>query len=153
LPLHVVGKEPRLTERQVVQFVLEQQNLQQLYGGWLASLHPAAWKEMEAMARSTGRKLNIDYQAAIDAMGLDRIIEQVGLERVIEQVGIDRVIEQVGIDRVLEQVGLNRVLEQVGLDRVIEQAGKKEVIKRIGLDQWLANLSPAERRELKRRLQ
>jgi hypothetical protein len=31
--------------------------------------------------------------------------------------------------------------------------GEKELIKRIGLDRLLASLSPAERRELKRRLQ
>src|SRR5208282_4855299 len=46
LPLHVVGREPLATERQVAQLVLEQPALQKLYGGWLATLHPAAWKEI-----------------------------------------------------------------------------------------------------------
>jgi hypothetical protein len=119
----------------VAQLVAEHPELQQLYAGWVASLHPEAWKEIEAMARAAGKGLNIDYQAAIDAMGLDRIIEQVGIDRVIEQLGIDRVIEK------------------LGTDRVIEKLGKKEMIKRIGLDEIVANLSPAERRELKRRLQ
>jgi hypothetical protein len=36
---------------------------------------------------------------------------------------------------------------------MIELMGEKEMVKRIGLDRWLANLSAAERRELKRRLQ
>jgi hypothetical protein len=144
LPLHIVGKEPLDTERAVAQFVAEQPLLQQLYGGWVASLHSKAWKEIEAMVRRTGKGLNIDLEAAIDAMGLDRIIEQVGIDRVIEQVGIDRVIEQVGIDQ---------LIEQVGIDSLIQHLGKKEVIRRIGVDDFLANLSPAERRELKRRLQ
>src|SRR5437588_796104 len=82
--------------------VLEQPGLQQLYGGWLASLHPTAWKEVEAMARATGRRLLFDIRPAIESLGLDRVVEQVGIDRVIESVGIDRVIESVGIDRVIE---------------------------------------------------
>jgi hypothetical protein len=117
LPLHVVGQEPAATERQVAQLVLEQPRLQELYGGWLASLHPTVWKEVEAMARAAGKALLFDIRPAI------------------------------------EMLGLAKVIEQVGLDRVIAEVGKKEVIKRIGLDDILANLSPAERRELKRRLQ
>ncbi|HEV3255372.1 MAG TPA: hypothetical protein VG013_00700 [Gemmataceae bacterium] len=126
LPLHIVGREPAAVEREVARLVLEEPGLQQLYGGWVASLHPGAWKEVEAMARTAGKTLNIDLRPAIEMLGLDRVIEQVGIDRVIEQVGIDR---------------------------VIEHCGEKELIKRIGLDRWLANLSPAERRELKRRLQ
>jgi hypothetical protein len=117
LPLHVVGREPLATERQGARLVLDQPGLQQLYGGWLASLHPTAWKEIEAMARIAGKRLNFDIRPAIESLGLDRVIER------------------------------------VGLDRVIEQVGAKELIKRIGLDRLLASLSPAERRELKRRLQ
>jgi hypothetical protein len=126
LPLHLVGREPLATERQVARLVLEQPSLQALYGSWLATLHPTAWKEIEAMARAAGKKLNLDLRPAIEHLGLERVIEQVGLERVIEQVGIDRVLAQLG---------------------------EREVVKRIGVQRWLANLSPAERRELKRLLQ
>ena len=55
-------------------------------------------------------------------------------------------------EAILESVGIDRVIESVGIDRVIDLVGEKEVIKRIGLDRWLANLSAAERREVKRRL-
>jgi len=115
--------------------VLEQPELQELYGGWLASLHPAAWKEVETMARTTRRTLKFDIRPAVESLGLDRVLEQVGIDRVLEQVGIDRVIEQVGIDRLIEQVG------------------EKEVIRHFGLDRLLASLSTAERKELKRRLE
>lgn len=126
LPLHIVGLEPMASEREMAKLVLERPELQERYGGWLASLHPAVWKEIEAMARSTKRQLVFDIRPAIESLGLERVIEQVGLERVIEQ---------------------------VGLERVIEQIGEKEIVKRIGIDGFLANLSPAERRELKRRLE
>ncbi len=44
------------------------------------------------------------------------------------------------------------MIRHLGLDRLIERVGKKEIVKRIGIDEFLASLSPAERRELKRRL-
>jgi hypothetical protein len=135
LPLHIVGIEPLATQRQVAQLVLEQPALQQNYAGWMAALHPTAWKEVEAMARTAKKRWLFDIRPAVEMLGLERVIEQVGLERVIEQVGLDCVVEQ------------------VGLDRVIEQVGEKEVIKQIGVERFLANLSTAQRQELKRRLQ
>jgi hypothetical protein len=89
----------------------------------VASLHPAPWKEVEEMARTTGKRLVLDVRPAIESLGLDRVIEQVGLDRVIEQVGIDRVIEQVG---------------------------KKRLVRHLAVEDIFANLSPAQRQELKR---
>ncbi len=139
-----MGRESRETERQVARLIVEQPELQQLYGGWMLGLHTEVWKEAEAMARTAGKRMLFDIRQAIEHLGLGQVIEQVGIDRVIEEVGVDRVIEEVGIDR---------VVQQVGIDRLLQQLSKKEVIKRIGLDDILANLSPAERRELKRRLQ
>jgi hypothetical protein len=126
LPLHLVGQEPPDTERQVAWLVLERPELQARYAGWVASLHPAAWREVEAMARTKLRGPTLDLRPAIEYLGLDYVIEQVGIDRVIDA---------------------------VGLDRVLERRGDKEVVKRIGLERFLACLSPAERRELKRRLE
>jgi hypothetical protein len=126
LPLHIVGQEPLATERAVAELVAGQPELQQRYGGWMASLHPTAWLEVEAMVRRAGKGLDYDMDAAIDAMGLDRIIKQVGAKRVVEL---------------------------IGAKRFIELAGTKNVIKEIGLENLLVNLSAADRQELKRRLQ
>jgi len=62
-------------------------------------------------------------------------------------------IETLGLEYVLEQVGIERLLEQAGVDRLLEAAGDRVVAKRMGLERFLATLSPAERRELKRRLE
>jgi hypothetical protein len=99
LPLHVVGREPLATERQVARLVLEEPSLQQLYGGWLASLHPTAWKEIETMARTMGKRLTFDIRPAIESLGLDRVIDQVGIDRVIEQIGEKELIKRIGLDR------------------------------------------------------
>jgi hypothetical protein len=96
---------------------VEHQELQTLYGGWLATLHPAAWEEVETMAGAAGRTLRIDLQP------------------------------------VIQKLGVQEVIRQMGVDRVIEQIGTKELVKRIGIDEFLAQLSSAERRELKRRLE
>jgi hypothetical protein len=96
------------------------------YGGWMASLHSSAWKEIEAMVRRTSKGLTIDLRPAIESLGLGQVIEQVGTKRVIEEIGSKRFIEEIGSKRLFEE---------------------------IDLEDLLANLSPAKRRELKRRLQ
>jgi hypothetical protein len=123
LPLHVIGKEPPETERQVAELVATHLELQALYGGWMMTLHPAAWKEVEEMARKSGRPL-IDFRPAIEHVGLEEFLRQIGKERLIEHLG-----------------------------SIIDQVGKKKILKRIGINDILANLSPDERRELKRRLE
>jgi hypothetical protein len=148
LPLHLVGREPLETERQVARLVLERPELQQRYGGWVASLHPAAWKEVEAMAKAARRTLQIDLRPAIETLGLKHVLEQVGIGRVVNEVGIGRVLDEVGIDRVLEEVGDKEVVERMGLERILASLSPAERLERI-----LASLSPAERRELKRRLE
>jgi hypothetical protein len=145
LPLHVVGREPLATERQVAQLIVEQPELQQqLYGGWMAGLHAVAWKEVEVMVRRAGKDPWIDLEPAIDAMGVDRIVAQIGVQRFIELLGAKRFIDEYGSKRFIEEFGSKRLIEEIGSKRLIEE---------IGLEGLLANLSPADRRELKRRLQ
>jgi len=98
LPLHIVGQEPLATERAVAKLVVERPELQQLYGGWMASLHNSAWKEIEAMVRKTGKGLKIDLRPAIESLGLGHVIEQVGTRRVIEEIGSKRFIEEIGLE-------------------------------------------------------
>jgi hypothetical protein len=125
LPLHVVGHEPPAQEREVARLVAARPALTTVFGGWMASLHPTAWQEVEAMARAKGQAVQIDMRPVVEMLGVKRVIEQVGLERVIEQVGLERVIKEVGV---------------------------KAIVEKVGVEEWLANLSPAARRQVKRRL-
>ena len=43
-------------------------------------------------------------------------------------------------------------VEFLGLDKVIDQIGKKRLLEELDVDDILANLPPAKRRELQRRL-
>jgi hypothetical protein len=106
--------------------VAAQPELQQHYSGWMASLHPRAWEEIEDMVRRAGKPLNIDLRPAIEMLGLDHVMEQVGLQRVAEALGPERMVELIGTKRMVEAIGLENIL---------------------------ASLSPAKRRELKRELQ
>jgi hypothetical protein len=132
VPLHIVGREPLATEIEVARLVAERPLLQKHYGGWIATLHPAAWKEIEAMARTAKKELKIDLRPAIESLGLKRVLEQVGIERVVEAVGQAQLIEQLGSDRFVEQFG-------------------KETVRRMSLDQILDALTPEQRRQLKQR--
>lgn len=53
----------------------------------------------------------------------------------------------------VENLGLAGLIEQIGKKQVIEEIGKKEVLEQLDVDDILANLTPAKRRELQRRLQ
>jgi hypothetical protein len=134
LPLHVVGKEPPEVEKAVAELLVEQPELWQHYGGWLAGLHPRIWKEVRLMARTAGKKFQIDFRPAIKDLGLNYVIEQVGIKPIIDEIGVKRAVEELGLRRVIEEVGPRRVLDEIGLDTL------------------LTNLTPSQRQELKRRL-
>jgi hypothetical protein len=52
----------------------------------------------------------------------------------------------------IELVGLKEVIRQVGAKAVLRQIGAKAILEELGVDNFLASLPPAQRRDLKRRL-
>jgi hypothetical protein len=100
LPLHIVGREPLATERQVAQLVVAHPALQELYGGWVATLHPTAWKEAEIMARATGKGLKFDFGPAIETLGWKEFLQHVNIDRVVEHLILQRYIQLAPADEV-----------------------------------------------------
>src|SRR5207244_1774472 len=49
-------------------------------------------------------------------------------------------------------LGMEGLIEQIGKKQVIEHLGKKRLLEELDVDEILANLPPAKRRELQRRL-
>jgi hypothetical protein len=99
-------------------------------------LHPTAYEEVQAMVRQTKDSLRLD---------LTPIVKTMGMEWVIEHLGADRVIEQLGAKRVIEHLGAKRVIEHLDAKRIIDELG--------GVKQFWAELSPEQRRQLKRLIQ
>jgi hypothetical protein len=104
LPMHIIGKEPRETERLVAALVVQQPGLLETYGGFLAVLHPEAWKEVEGMAKTKRKGFDFDLEPLFEAVGLKRVIEAAGLDRVIATVGIKRIIQEKGVEWLLAQM-------------------------------------------------
>jgi hypothetical protein len=144
LPLHVLSKETPDRELAMARLVVEQPDLWRHFGEVFTSLHPATMEEIRAMVRTKSKDFKFHVEPLIELMGMDELIKQVGLDRVIDEVGVKRVIDEVGLKRVIDEVGVKRVIDEVGLKRVIDETG---------LDALLRNLTPAQRRELKRKLQ
>jgi hypothetical protein len=48
---------------------------------------------------------------------------------------------------------LRPAIEHLGLDFVLEQVGVKKLIQHVNVEDWLANLTPAQRRRVKRLLE
>jgi hypothetical protein len=136
LPLHLVARESGETELAVANLVAASAALWDRYGGWLASLHPAAYLEVQGMAKQTKRPFRLDLTPVINTMGMEWVIEQLGTKRVIEELGTKRVIEELGTKRVIEELGTKQVIEGLG-----------------GVKRLWAELSPEQRRELKRLVQ
>jgi hypothetical protein len=134
LPLHLIGREPPEIERAVATFLAERPPLWEQYAEWLAAFHEDAYEEVRSMAKTTRKPFRPTLQPLIRSMGMDWVIEQVGLKRVIDEVGAKRVIDELGPKRVIDELGLKRVISEVGIDAL------------------LAELTPAQRRELKQRL-
>jgi hypothetical protein len=97
------------------------------YGGWLASLHPAAYEEVQGMARKTKEPLRLDLTPIVKTMGMDWVIDHLGTKQVIDHLGTKRVIEHLGLKRVINELG--------------------------GVKRLWAELSPEQRRELKQLFQ
>jgi hypothetical protein len=96
LPLHLVARESAATELAVARLVAGSPALWERYGGWLASLHPTAYEEVQGMARQTREPLRLDLTPIVKTMGMKWVIEQLGAKRVIEELGVPRVIEGLG---------------------------------------------------------
>ncbi len=86
------------------------------------------------MARTTRKKFQIDLRPAIEYMGFQSFLEQVGVERILEHVGVER------------------ILDCICRDPTLTRQVVRALVKRLGIDGLLAAMSPAQRRELRRRL-
>jgi hypothetical protein len=133
LPLHLIAQESGATEQAVAHLVAGSPELWERYGGWLASLHPARFKEVQGMARQSKGALRLDLTPIVEMMGIGWVIEQLGAKQVIEHLGAKQVIEHLGAKQVIEHLGAKQVIDEVG-----------------GVKQLWAELTPEQRRQLKR---
>jgi hypothetical protein len=95
--------------------------------GWLALLHPVVYQEVQSMAKQSRTPLQIDLNPIIESMGMRWVIEELGSKRVIEELGAKRVIEELGSKQVIDDL--------------------------VEMEQVWEDLTPEQRRKLKRRLQ
>ncbi len=89
------------------------------------------------MAKSRRREITIDIRPWIEDFGLDA----------------KKLVEQIGEKEIIKRIGKKEIIKQIGKKEVIKQIGKKEVVAELEVDDILAGLAPAKRRELKRRLE
>ena len=72
-------------------------------------------------------------------------VERMAQETGTEPIGDWRAVVAVfGLKQVIDQVGVRRVLDEVGLPRVLEE---------VGLEEFVSQLTPEQREEVKRLLQ
>lgn len=107
VPLHVLARESDEARLAVARLVVEDRDLWDRYGPWLAFLNVHIHEEVIRMARVKKRRLPIN---------------------------------------------LRLFLKEIGAAEALNQIGMKEAVEAMGVDQFLAHLTPKQRRELQRRL-
>jgi hypothetical protein len=152
VPLHLVSQESLEREQALAREVAQQPGFWELYGPWLAYLHPDVWEEVQQMIRSLGTEPTLDLRPLIDLVGLKQVIGQIGLKQVISEVGLKQVISEVGLKQVISEVGLKQVISEVGLKAAMDTATFDEIVVALGLERLLSGLTPEQAQELKRRL-
>jgi hypothetical protein len=65
------------------------------------SLHPAAWKEVLAMAKTRRGGPEFDLRPIVETMGWAKVIEKLGTKQLIDQLDKKQMIEAMGIDAIL----------------------------------------------------
>jgi hypothetical protein len=82
LPFHILGRQ-ETKEREIAQLLIGEPRLLEQFGEWAVSLHPSLGRELSAMARTKGLKL--DVKPLADLIGVEEIIRQLGPEEVGEK--------------------------------------------------------------------
>jgi hypothetical protein len=123
LPVHVLGREPLETAREVAQTAMAQADLWPIYSRWLATLFPPLWEELLDMARRMGRDPVIDLRPVVDRLGLSEVIRQVGPRRVIEHLGMQEIMAEMGLDWLLAQM---TPAQRRNLKRLLQDNGKRQ---------------------------
>jgi hypothetical protein len=104
------------------------------YGSVLSTLHSEAWAEVKDMARTRAKIPRLDFSV---------LLEDLGMKGLVEQLGVEKVIDALDVKTTANRLGINRLVDAVGMENIVKERG---------VDELLAGLSPAQVKELKKRL-
>lgn len=113
LPLHLLQDELEAQLPALARVLGDNVDLLPTYGPWLFSMHPALFREVQAMARTKGKKAAFDFQGMVNVVGWREILRQTGLRSLIDEMGVKSLIDEVGVKPLIDEVGLERLVEQM----------------------------------------
>ena len=85
VPFHLLGGGPPDAGQTLVHLIGQQPLLWEMFGQFLASLHPEIVKELEAMAKTSKKGPQFHLKPLANLMGMDEVIRQLGKEKVIDE--------------------------------------------------------------------
>ena len=113
VPLHLVSREPMDRELALAREVVGQPGFWDLYGPWLAFLHPAIWEEVQRMVRASGTEPTLDLRPLIELVGYEQAMDQLDLKRILDALGAKRIVDEFGLKRLLSEVDLRSMASQL----------------------------------------
>ncbi|MBI3823652.1 MAG: hypothetical protein HY289_13365, partial [Planctomycetes bacterium] len=99
--LHLAGEEAGEIDSALAQVIVEVPGYWETYGPLLKALHPNVWKEATNMARSKGKRGDLDLTPFIEDVGLAKLLALVKVGDVIDTVGVRKVVKELGVERFL----------------------------------------------------
>jgi len=126
LPMHALLGVPEPARPAAARILGGDASLLVAFGGWLAFHEPVLWQEIVAMAAQRGETLTPDVRP------------------LVEYIGIDELVRQIEEEQIVDRLNSRLILQRFGPDRVVSE---------LGVDAFLAALTPEHREALLRRLQ
>jgi hypothetical protein len=101
VPLHLAGEESSEIDTALAKVIVEEPGYWEIFGLLLKALHPNVWKEATNMARSRGKRGDLDLSPFIEEVGLEKFLAMVKVADIIDTVGARKVVKELGINRIL----------------------------------------------------
>ena len=115
--LHLAGEESQAIDEALAHVITEEPGYWELYAPLLKALHPNIWTEAMQMAKSKGKRGDLD---------LSPLVEEVGLEKYLAVVKVGDYINTFGPKKVIKELGVERIVANLSAE---ERQKLKEMLK------------------------
>ncbi len=101
IALHLAGEESPVIEQALARVIVEEPGFWELYGSLLGALHPNIYEEANRMAKSKGKRGELDLRPFIEKVGLKKYLAAVDVGDVLATLGSKKFIEAVSVDELI----------------------------------------------------
>jgi hypothetical protein len=99
--IHLAGEESPAIEQALARVIVEEPGFWELYGPLLGALHPNVFEEANRMAKSRGKRGDLDLRPFVEKVGLKKYLAAVEPGDFVATFGLKKVIESVSVEELM----------------------------------------------------